>query len=135
MRRYALGAWAIVFAWTITPSASFAQIVEGPAVEWRHSNWGKRRANTEGIEKIAVDYFGQSAPAYELGEKYIPWRSARGPYQGWLAVSATILMVAQARWAPELEHRVEDSYQWLMDKEPVAKIGYSIFVFDLRTGS
>jgi TRAP-type mannitol/chloroaromatic compound transport system substrate-binding protein len=54
MRRYALGAWAISFAWTIAPSTSFAQIIEGPAVEWRHSNWGKRRANTEGIEKIAA---------------------------------------------------------------------------------
>jgi TRAP-type mannitol/chloroaromatic compound transport system substrate-binding protein len=31
-----------------------AQVVDGPAVEWRHSNWGKRRANTEGIEKIAA---------------------------------------------------------------------------------
>ena len=29
-------------------------MVDGPAVEWRHSNWGKRRANTEGIEKIAA---------------------------------------------------------------------------------
>jgi TRAP-type mannitol/chloroaromatic compound transport system substrate-binding protein len=31
-----------------------AQTVDGPVVEWRHSNWGKRRANTEGIEKIAA---------------------------------------------------------------------------------
>ena len=23
-------------------------------MEWRHSNWGKRRANTEGIEKVAA---------------------------------------------------------------------------------
>jgi hypothetical protein len=42
-------------------------------------------------------------------------------------------MVAQARWAVDLGHRIEDSYQWLADKEPVAKIGYSIFVFELRT--
>lgn len=30
-----------------------AQVVDGPAVEWKHSLWGKRRSNTEGIEKVA----------------------------------------------------------------------------------
>jgi TRAP-type C4-dicarboxylate transport system substrate-binding protein len=30
-----------------------AQVIDGPTIEWKHSNWGKRRANTEGIEKIA----------------------------------------------------------------------------------
>ncbi len=29
-----------------------AQVVEGPKIEWKHSLWGKRRANTEGIEKV-----------------------------------------------------------------------------------
>lgn len=29
-----------------------AQTVDGPTVEWKHSLWGKRRANTEGIEKV-----------------------------------------------------------------------------------
>jgi TRAP-type mannitol/chloroaromatic compound transport system substrate-binding protein len=54
MRRFALCALGIALAWAITPSTSFAQTVDGPTVEWRHSNWGKRRANTEGIEKIAA---------------------------------------------------------------------------------
>jgi len=54
MRRFALCALGIALAWAMAPSASFAQAVDGPAVEWRHSNWGKRRANTEGIEKIAA---------------------------------------------------------------------------------
>jgi TRAP-type mannitol/chloroaromatic compound transport system substrate-binding protein len=54
MKRYALAALAIATAWTIAPPTSLAQTVDGPVVEWRHSNWGKRRANTEGIEKIAA---------------------------------------------------------------------------------
>ena len=29
-----------------------AQSVEGPKIEWKHSLWGKRRSNTEGIEKV-----------------------------------------------------------------------------------
>jgi 4-amino-4-deoxy-L-arabinose transferase-like glycosyltransferase len=138
--------WQAMSVVSVFPSflAYFNEASGGPEEGGRYvvdSNldWGQdlRRlgafVETEGIEKIAVDYFGQSSPAYELGEKYVPWRSALGPYRGWLAVSATVLMVAQARWAPDLGHRVEDSYQWLRDKAPVAKIGYSIFVFDLRT--
>ena len=140
--------WQCLSVVSVFPSflAYFNEASGGPGEGGRYvvdSNldWGQdlRRlgafVGAGGIEKIAVDYFGQSSPAYELGEKYVPWRSALGPYDGWLAVSATVLMVAQARWAPDLGHRVEDSYQWLVNKEPVAKIGYSIFVFDLRTGS
>jgi hypothetical protein len=142
----ALLLWQCLSVVSVFPSflAYFNEAIGGPGegghfVVDSNLDWGQdlRRlgafVEAEGIEKIAVDYFGQSSPVYELGEKYIPWRSAAGPYRGWLAVSATVLMVAQARWAPELGHRAEDSYQWLRDQEPVAKIGYSIFVFDLRT--
>jgi hypothetical protein len=52
------------------------------------------------IEKIALDYFGTSSPAYELGEKIVPWRSAQGPPTGWLAVSALRLKIAQGQWPP-----------------------------------
>jgi TRAP-type mannitol/chloroaromatic compound transport system substrate-binding protein len=34
--------------------SALAQTVDGPTIEWRHSNWGKRRANTEGIERVAA---------------------------------------------------------------------------------
>jgi 4-amino-4-deoxy-L-arabinose transferase-like glycosyltransferase len=142
----ALLLWQCLSVVSVFPSflAYFNEAIGGPGegghyVVDSNLDWGQdlRRlgafVEAEGIEEIAVDYFGQSSPTYELGEKYVPWRSALGPYHGWLAVSATVLMVAQARWAPELNHRVEDSYQWLRDKEPAAKIGYSIFVFDLRT--
>ena len=103
--------WQAVSVVSVFPSflAYFNEASGGPEEGGRYvvdSNldWGQdlRRlgafVEAEGIEKIAVDYFGQGAPAYELGEKYVPWRSALGPYRGWLAVSATVLMVAQARW-------------------------------------
>jgi 4-amino-4-deoxy-L-arabinose transferase-like glycosyltransferase len=84
------------------------------------------------IERIAVDYFGGGSPAYELGERYLPWESAKGPYAGWVAVSASRLHVAQGRWDPAFAHPAEDRYAWLQGHAPVAKIGYSIWVFDLR---
>ena len=54
MKRIAFYGLGIALALPVAPSIPSAQTVDGPAVEWRHSNWGKRRANTEGIEKIAA---------------------------------------------------------------------------------
>ena len=48
----ALVALATAVAILFPDNTVLAQTIDGPAVEWRHSNWGKRRANTEGIEKI-----------------------------------------------------------------------------------
>jgi TRAP-type mannitol/chloroaromatic compound transport system substrate-binding protein len=49
-----LAAAGIALACSGLPPPAEAQVVDGPTVEWRHSNWGKRRANTEGIEKVAA---------------------------------------------------------------------------------
>lgn len=35
------------------PIELHAQAIDGPTIEWKHSNWGKRRANTEFIEKVS----------------------------------------------------------------------------------
>jgi len=123
--------------------AYFNEAVGGPAggaqyVVDSNLDWGQdlRRLRTfidaRGLDRMAVDYFGTSSPRYELGAPFVPWRSALGPYPGWLAVSASILYEAQGRWHPELWHRAEDSYAWLQGKRPATTIGYSILVFDLR---
>jgi 4-amino-4-deoxy-L-arabinose transferase-like glycosyltransferase len=123
--------------------AYFNEAVGGPEqgghyVVDSNLDWGqdlrrlRRFIDAQGIDRIAVNYFGTSSERYELGEKHIPWRSGLGPYDGWLAVSATVLKVAQARWDARLGHKVEDSYPWLAGETQVAKIGYSIFVFDRR---
>jgi 4-amino-4-deoxy-L-arabinose transferase-like glycosyltransferase len=148
------GVWvAIILIWQcvsvvrVYPSflAYFNEAAGGPEngahyVVDSNLDWGQdlRRlrafVETQEIDKIAVNYFGTSLDRFELGERLIPWHSALGPYKGWLAVSATVLKLAHAWWDPALGHKAEDSYAWLQGKEPVAKIGYSIFVYDLRTG-
>jgi 4-amino-4-deoxy-L-arabinose transferase-like glycosyltransferase len=137
--------WYCISVVLVYPSflAYFNEAVGGPEQGGRfvvdsNLDWGqdlrrlRRFVDAQGIGRIAVNYFGTSSDRYELGEKLIPWRSALGPYEGWLAVSATVLKVAQARWEPQFGHKVEDSYLWLEGEKPVAKIGYSIFVFDRR---
>jgi TRAP-type C4-dicarboxylate transport system substrate-binding protein len=54
MRAFVLGAACAGLAVVYLPAASYAQTVDGPVIEWKHSNWGKRRANTEGIERISA---------------------------------------------------------------------------------
>jgi 4-amino-4-deoxy-L-arabinose transferase-like glycosyltransferase len=137
--------WQVVSIALVYPSflAYFNEAAGGPAGGARYAvdsnlDWGqdlrRLRAFVEGhnIDQIAVDYFGGGSPAYELGAKYIPWESAKEPYPGWLAVSVGLLRLAQARWDPALEHSAADTYAWLQGKRPVAQIGYSMAVFDLR---
>lgn len=100
-------------------------------------DWGqdlKRLAQfveANNIEKIGVDYFGGGSPKYYLGNKFEGWYSAKGPYKGYYAVSATLLQNSIGTPAPGFNIKPEDTYSWLKDKQPIATIGYSIFVYKL----
>lgn len=83
------------------------------------------------IEHIAVDYFGGGQPKYYLGDKYETWQSSRGPASGWFAISATFRQSAFGRPVAGFVKKPEDSYEWLRSLEPVARIGYSIFLYKL----
>lgn len=136
--------WYIIETFIVSPHfiAYFNEFVGGPNNGYKYvvdSNldWGqdlKRLAKfveKNGIEKIKVDYFGGGSPAYYLKDKYEPYWSAKGqPEPGsWLAVSLTFLQTAHGQPVPGFERKPEDSYSWLKDKMPTAKIGYSIVVF------
>jgi hypothetical protein len=88
-------------------------------------------ADDTGIKKINLDYFGGGSPRYYLGDKFTPWWSAKGaPQKGeWFAISATFRQGAFGKPIPSLSVQPEDSYSWLRDKEPFARIGNSIFVY------
>jgi 4-amino-4-deoxy-L-arabinose transferase-like glycosyltransferase len=137
--------WQCVSVLRVYPAflAYFNEAVGGPEgganyVVDSNLDWGqdlrRLRAFVEAhrIEKIAVDYFGWASGRDALGERFISWRSALGPYQGWLAVSASILKRAQGRWDSTVKYQPDAAYEWLQGRAPVATIGYSIFVFDLR---
>ncbi|MBI1975003.1 MAG: hypothetical protein HYS57_01430 [Parcubacteria group bacterium] len=79
-----------------------------------------------GITKIKVDYFGGGNAEYYLGERYE--RLERGPQKGWIAVSASFLKSGQGKLNLGLEDE-EGFYLWLNAYKPVAKIGYSIYVY------
>lgn len=86
---------------------------------------------TNGIEKIGVDYFGAGNPRYYLGDKFEPWWSSKGPISGYFAISTTFLQGATATPAPGFIRKPEDSYEWLRGYEPIGRAGYSIFIYRL----
>ena len=104
---------------------------------------------TNGIQKIAVDYFGGGSPAYYLGEKFEAWQSAKGyplelgggpslrsgqtPEGVWFAISATFQMGAFGQPVKGFVRKPEDSYEWLKPFRPVARAGKSIFIYRLPT--
>jgi hypothetical protein len=84
------------------------------------------------IEKIYLDYFGGGNPRYYLGEKYESWWGQRDPKElpkgSYLAVSATALQGGKGLPGKGF-NQPTGYYLWLEKYNPIAKIGYSIFVF------
>ncbi len=123
----------------------FNQLAGGPSGGHRfvadsNLDWGQdikrlgQWMDANSIQHVSLDYFGWSDPVYYLGQKYIYttgsyWKDAkdfikRNPSDGWIAISATFYQEATNRAEPG-----RSTYRWLMDYEPIAVIGNSIFVW------
>ena len=85
-----------------------------------------------GISRINLSYFGTDSPArYGIAFNWLPsWilfnpdsEKHKLPTQGWFAISATNL---QGTYFDD-----KDLYAWFREHEPVAKIGYSIFIYKI----
>ncbi len=79
------------------------------------------------IENLYVDYFGAVDLSYYLGPHHMLSASLgkRDPSEldGVAAISATVLMDV---------YGLPDTHRWFRDREPDARIGYSIYIYDLR---
>ncbi len=137
--------WQVASVASIYPHflAYFNELVGGPDRGYVYTvdsnlDWGqdlkrlKSWVEKKGIDKVYVDYFGGSSPEYYLKEKFSPWQGQRDPAEfpkgNYLAISATFLQGGRGKPAPGFDQPT-GCYQWLDDYQPVAKIGYSIFVF------
>lgn len=106
--------------------------------------------NNPNIDKIAIDYFGgadmkyyfcerrfkdgklvEDSSGYDCSQsKYIPWRVDYGkPKTKYIAVSETYLV--SDIFYQQYKNRTE-SYQWLRDKQPVTRIGDSIYIYEVK---
>src|SRR5437870_226947 len=125
--------------------AYFNELVGGPDEGYRYlsdSNidWGqdlrgvKVYMDKENLPIIYLSYFGTAPPSYYgIRYQYVPggwpWESPpadkvpAGASRKILAISVSNL---QDIWTPH-----DPLFRWLWMRQPVAKIGYSIFVYDL----
>lgn len=152
-------AWQLISVFTVYPSflAYFNELIGGPEhgyqyfaeidVEWgqdakRLAKW----AEANGVEQIAVPYlfdvkweetmertqysvYSQSYQYY-LGSRY-QYLPPNTPTKGWVAIPVRLLQWGTARPAHD-NGWSSNSYQWLKSYEPVTKIGYSVFVYNIN---
>ncbi|MFH1894421.1 MAG: glycosyltransferase family 39 protein [Patescibacteria group bacterium] len=126
--------------------AYFNESIGGPDKGYLHvidSNldWGQdlkrlgQWMDKNGVDKIYLDYFGGGSPNYYLGEKYLAWSGTKKPEElprgSYLAISANQLQGGRADNVEGFE-RTSDYYRWLDKYAPIAKIGYSIFVYKIN---
>jgi hypothetical protein len=119
------------------------EIVGGPDKVYIYTvdsnlDWGqdlkrlKKWIEENKIEKIYLDYFGGGNPKYYLGEKYESWWGQKNPKElpkgSYLAVSATALQGGKGLPVKGFDQPT-GYYLWLERYKPIAKIGYSIFVY------
>jgi len=122
------------------------EIVGGPDKVYLYTvdsnlDWGqdlkrlKKWVEENNIEKIYLDYFGGGNPKYYLGQKYESWWGQRDPKElpkgSYLAVSATALQGGKGLPGKGFDQPT-GYYLWLEKYKPIAKIGYSIFVFHIE---
>lgn len=139
--------WQIISVISIFPHflAYFNEIVGGPDNGYiftvnSNLDWGqdlrrlKKWVDEKKIDKIYVDYFGGGEANYYLKEKYAPWWGTRDPNElpkgSYLAISATFLQGGRGKPAPGF-NQPNGYYLWLNQYKPIAKIGYSIFIYKI----
>ena len=97
--------------------------------------WLVKWADDNKVDKIYVDYFGGADPSYYLKDKYISWNGKNDPKElpkgSYLAVSATLLQGGRGKPAPSFNEPT-GYYLWLNNYEPVARAGYSIFIYHIE---
>ena len=136
--------WAIVSVVSVRPSflAYFNGIAGGPSNGYKfvvdsNNDWGQdilrlsQFVEKNNIREIKMDYFSGAPAEYYIKTANIESFNRETPQKGWLAVSATILMGACKGDKIPCSFN-ERAYTWLDQYKPIAKIGYSIFVYDIK---
>ncbi len=142
--------------------AYFNEVIGGPGNAYKYvsdSNvdWGQDLKHLKNyvvahpeIKKIAIDYFGGGDPKYYFCPRkydaqsnlianssgydcsksvFLEWHAENGhPPANYIAVSETFL-TNDLYWAPM---RKDGGYAWLRAMTPIAKIGYSIYVYKIK---
>ncbi len=140
-----LAFWLALEAFYFFPSyiAYYNELIGGPKNGYKYlvdsnTDWGQdlkrlaEFADKNKIDKIKLDYFGGADPKYYLGDKFVAWGFDKGPATGWVAISASALQWNRGIPEDKKIKPAELNYHWLDKYTPVAQIGYSIFVYNIK---
>ena len=100
-------------------------------------DWGQdlRRLSdtlrTRGISSVTTAYFGSAEPAAYGVPVTAGWRRG-ATVQGWFAVSQTLRSRGPARFVNGQWDIDQNALAWLDNHQPVARIGRSILLYDIR---
>ncbi len=124
--------------------AFFNELIGGPEEGYRYlsdSNldWGqdlkglKAYMDREGLPMIYLSYFGSAPPAaYGIRYQYLPgystFKASSDNLPNYSQREVLAISVLNLQGILLTDHRL---YHWLYERTPVAKIGWSIFVYDL----
>jgi hypothetical protein len=126
--------------------AYFNEFVGGPGEGYRYlsdSNldWGqdlkglKQYVDKENLPIIYLSYFGVAPPEYYgIRYQYVPgtWPLRWPPTTDKVPAAAPRKVLAISVYNLQDTGRIDDPlFRWLWTRSPVAKIGYSIFIYDL----
>jgi hypothetical protein len=145
----ALLAWLAWGTLAIYPHylATFNELAGGPEEGWRilvdsNLDWGqdlkglKRWMDEQGVERVKLGYLGEAYPAY-YGINFDPLPSWPDRWQHPLYHDLYPLDPAPGRYAISANliqgRNLADpqTYAWFREREPVDKVGYSIFIYDV----
>jgi dolichyl-phosphate-mannose-protein mannosyltransferase len=144
---YLMGAWLVAGTMFVAPHylAYFNEMIGGPGNGYKYlvdSNldWGqglkqlRKYMDSHGVKRVSLSYFGADSPQrYGIEYDWLPShhlynpepdKAVYIPQNQLLAISATNLQGVYLNNT--------DEFKWLRQYEPVAKIGYSIFLYDLN---
>ncbi|MFH1509840.1 MAG: glycosyltransferase family 39 protein [Candidatus Nealsonbacteria bacterium] len=142
----------ILFVWYIFSSlmafpyyiSYYNELAEGSENGYKYAvdsnyDWGQdfyrllAFVETNNIDKIYLDYFGGENPEYWLGEKYVQLkpREIKEAPKGWVAVSLNQMQGGVGEPVPGFDQET-GFYDWLKNYTPVARMGYSIFVYKIE---
>jgi 4-amino-4-deoxy-L-arabinose transferase-like glycosyltransferase len=125
--------------------AYFNELVGGPEHGYRYlsdSNldWGQ---DLKGVQKymakeelpiIYLSYFGTAPPAYYgIRYQYVPgtWPLEPPPFDKVPTTAARKILAISVYNLQDVKNIYYPLFRWLRHRRPIAKIGYSIFVYDL----
>jgi Dolichyl-phosphate-mannose-protein mannosyltransferase len=126
--------------------AYFNEIVGGPDQGYRYlsdSNldWGqdlkglKAYMEKENLPIIYLSYFGTAPPSYYgIRYQYVPGKGnleSRPPSDKVPAAAPRKILAISVYNLQDVSRPDEPLFRWLWVRQPVAKIGYSIFIYDL----